>query len=122
MYRKLLNEIVSKILNEVKINPRDPEFASINAFAEYLMDEDREEYTHEELTALNMRTHMKVADIHKELDSFGFKLAYREPEKHVRGFTTSSNDRWYGPGADKMHGGAGIDNSTGRATVLGKTV
>lgn len=101
------------------VNPYDPEYESIAAFAEYMMDDDREEFTHEDLRALNMRTHARVDDIRKELEAIGFKLAYRAPEKRVRGFQTSSNDRWYGPGSQKTHGGAGIDPQTGRATSRG---
>ena len=34
-------------------------------------------------------------------------MSVREPLRRVRGFRTSSNDRWFGPGSDKMHGGSG---------------
>lgn len=101
---------------------RGPEYGSVNTFAEFLMDDDRDEFTHEDLGALNQRLRLPVNVIRKELEDIGFKLAVRAPEKKVRGFTTSSNDRWYGPGSLKTHGGAGIDAQTGRATVRGKTV
>lgn len=99
-----------------------PEYASIENLVQFLMDEDREEFTHIELKALAMNLRAPLGDVRKELESYGFRLAKREPEKRVRGFTTSSHDRWYGPGALKTHGGAGIDTSTGRATVRGKTI
>lgn len=121
MISQLLKEFVQLVLHEA-VNPRDPEYASINAFAQFLLDDDREEFSHEDLTALNQRLKIPVAAIRKELEDIGFKLALRAPEKRVRGFTTSSNDRWYGPGSIKTHGGAGIDASTGRATVRNKTV
>lgn len=122
---ELLRECIQGLVNESlteSINPRDPEYKSVQTFAQFLLDDDREEYNHEELAALNMNTHQRIDAIRHELDSIGFRLATRAPEKRVRGFTTSSNDRWYGPGSQKTHGGPGIDNATGRATVRGKTV
>lgn len=98
---------------------RAPEYASIEEFAEYMMDDERDEYTHEDLIALNRRLRKPVNLIRKELDSYGFKLATREPEKQTRGFNTSSHDRWFGPGSLKTHGGTGIDPHTGRATTKG---
>ena len=117
----LLRECIKAIIEE-SINPKDAEYSSIEAFAQFLMDDEREEYSHEDLAALNFRLRKPIALIRNELDTYGFKLATRPVEKHIRGFTTPSNDRWYGPGSIKSHGGAGIDNATGRATVKGKTV
>lgn len=104
------------------VDMSDPEYASIESFSQYLLDDEREEYTHEDLAALNFRTRMPIAMIRKELESYGFKLAGRAPEKQVRGFTSNSHDRWHGKGSLPTHGGAGIDASTGRATVRGRTV
>jgi hypothetical protein len=109
------------VIREV-VNPHDLEFASIEDFSQFLLDDDRDTFTHEELQALNMRTHKPVLLIRKELEAIGFKLAFRPNEKEVRGFKTSSHDRWFGPGSQKTHGGSGIDNQTGRATVRGKTI
>jgi hypothetical protein len=123
MLRELIKEYLS-LLAETKVilNPRSPEFKTIETFATYLMDDEREEFTHDELIALNASLRKPVAEIRAELESYGFKLAHREPEKKVRGFKSSSHDRWFGPGSTPTHGGAGIDTSTGRATVKNKTV
>lgn len=121
LLREFIWSALRSNVNEA-VDFKDPEFRSIDAFAEFLADEDRTEFTYEELTALNTRLHTQVGVIRKALEDYGFKLSHRPNEKRVRGFTTSSNDRWYGPGSLKTHGGAGIDNSTGRATVKGKTV
>jgi len=94
----------------------DPEFDSIETFVQHLLDDERETYTHEELTALNFRTHMPINAIRKELEGYGLTLANRPNVKRTRGFSTSSNDRWFGPGSAATHGGAGIDPQTGRAT------
>lgn len=92
-----------------------PEYKNTDAFVQFLMDEDRLEFTHVDLRALGLNLRQPLAAIRAELESYGLKLANRQPEKRVRGFTTSSNDRWYGPGSLKTHGGAGIDPKTGKA-------
>ena len=103
-------------------NTKDPEYASVNNFVEYMFDDEREEYTYEDLAALNFRTRTPVSMLRKELDSYGLRLANRPFEKEVRGVNSNSNDRWHGKGSEPMHGGAGIDSATGRATVRGRTI
>jgi len=98
------------------VNMKDPEYSSIETFVQYLLDDERDSYTHEELTALNFRTRTPVNVIRKELEGYGIMLANRPNEKKVRGFSSNSNDRWFGPGSMATHGGAGIDPQTGRAT------
>lgn len=79
---------------------REPEFASVEAFIQYLMDDERGTYTVEELGKLNHRTRRTQAEIRDDLESKGFSLERREvPKPEPRGFTTSSNDRWFGPGS-----------------------
>lgn len=102
---------------EESVSMEDPEYSSIEDFVQFLLDDDRTEYTHEELAALNFRTRMPIAAIRKELESYGLKLAHRAVEKQVRGFTSNSHDRWFGKGSMPTHGGAGIDPQTGRATT-----
>lgn len=55
---------------------------------------------------LETGTHTTIGTLRAELEGYGMTLAERPFEKHVRGFTTSSNDRWFGPGACKTYGGA----------------
>ena len=83
-----------------------PEYSSIVAFAEFLYAEDRDSFTHQELTALNYRLRIRIDLIRSELESYGIFLEKREVPLKVRGFSTSSNDRWFGPGSMKTHGGA----------------
>jgi hypothetical protein len=87
-----------------------PEFANVTAFVQYLMDEERTTFTHAEVEALNYRTKTLVQKISAELRSYGFELVQRPVEKHIRGFTTSSNDRWFGPGSCKTYGSATYDS------------
>jgi hypothetical protein len=99
------------------VDPADAEYSSIEDFVQFMLDDERDTYTHEELGALNFRTRTPVNAIRKELEGYGLTLANRPNEKKVRGFNSNSNDRWYGPGSMATHGGAGIDPTTGRATA-----
>ncbi len=79
---------------------REPEFASVDAFIKYLVDDERGTYTVEELGKLNHRLRITQAEIRDQLESKGFSLERRAvPKPEHRGFTTSSNDRWWGPGS-----------------------
>ena len=89
-------------------NTNNPEFVSIAAFAVYLRDDERMTYTVEELHKLNAITRLPQHEIKHALSEQGFSLERRQAPMRVRGFTTSSNDRWYGPGSDKTHGGTGF--------------
>jgi len=95
------------------------EHTSVEAFVQFCMDEDRTEFTHVDLAHLSYTLHSSPSKIRVELEGYGLRLAVRPNEKKVRGFTTSSHDRWYGPGACKTYGGCGIDPHTGRATAKG---
>jgi len=87
-----------------------PEFRSVEAFAEFCFDDDRSAFTHEDLAALNYRLRTPVAAIRAALEAYGLTLAVRDPARRVRGFTTSSHDRWFGPGSCPTHGGSGFSN------------
>jgi hypothetical protein len=87
-----------------------PEFSSIETFVQFCYDDERKEYSHEELCALNFRTRLLIQKIRAELSKYGLLLATRPIEKHIRGFTTNSHDRWDGPGSCPSHGGSGFDN------------
>ncbi len=70
---------VDPILLPTEQNPvqDNPELESIEAFATYLMDDDREEFTHDELVALKNNIHVSIAEIKAKLESLGFRLAPR---------------------------------------------
>ena len=98
------------------------EHKSVIAFVQFCIDDERDTFDHNDLLCLSYALKTSPSKVRVELEGFGLSLQIRAPIRHVRGFTTSSNDRWYGPGSLPTYGGAGIDTSTGRATVLGKTV
>jgi hypothetical protein len=97
----------------------DAEHKNIESFVQYCYDEEKTSYDHNDLTVLcySLRKSQKV--VREELLSYGLTLAPRTPLRTVRGFSTSSHDRWYGPGSTPTYGGCGIDSATGRATVRG---
>lgn len=84
-----------------------PEYASIETFVQFCMDDERDHFGYEDLQCLNYRLHRPVSEIKEELQSYGLKLRLRATEKSVRGVRTSSHDRWFGPGSCKTHGGSG---------------
>jgi hypothetical protein len=92
-----------------------PEFDSVEAFVEFCMDDERDTFTHEDLGELAYRLQKSRSKVRAELEGYGLKLAEREKERRVRGFTTSSHDRWYGPGASPTHGGTGWEQINGFA-------
>ncbi len=126
-YGRLITQLRRQLRSARRVNGGDPaqqvsegfdgqgpEHSSIEGFAQHLLDDERDEYTHEDLAALNQSTRTPIGSIRSELDSYGFRLAKRTPEKAVRGFNSNSHDRWTGKGSMPTHGGAGIDPTTGR--------
>lgn len=93
----------------------EPEYESVEAFAEYLMADERTEFTLEDVVKLADRIQGSNSKIIYELKSYGFSMAARVPPKKVRGFTTSSHDRYFGPGCSKTHGGSGWEQISGFA-------
>ena len=84
-----------------------PEHASVETFAEYLFDDERETFDHSDLALLGESTNERRQVIRRELESYGFTLSKRDPVRRVRGVTSNSHDRWYGPGSSRSHGGSG---------------
>jgi len=90
----------------------DPEFESIEAFVEFCMDDDRDSFDHEDLGELAFSLKRSRNKVRADLESYGLKLAERPKEKRTRGFTTNSNDRWYG---NPCGGGSGWEQIAGFA-------
>jgi hypothetical protein len=90
------------------LDANDDEFGSVEDFAEWLVDDDREEFDHRELQCLNYRLNVSVPSLRKRLESWGFSLAKRGQQRRIRGFNANNHDRWFGPGSDATHGGSGF--------------
>jgi hypothetical protein len=99
--------------------PTAPEYESIESFVQYVMDEEQDQFTHEDLGELAYGLQRSRNKVRADLESYGLKLAPRAFEKRTRGFTTSSNDRWFGPGSSPMHGGSGWEQINGFAGQKG---
>ena len=98
--------------------PRDdalPEYASLEAFVEYCLEDERETFDHVDLGELAFRLQRSRCAVRKDLEGYGLKLIVRAPEKRVRGFTSNPHDRWYGPGSCPSHGGSGHEQINGFA-------
>lgn len=93
----------------------EPEYESVEAFAEFLFSDERTTFTLADVLKLAERTRTSNPKVIHELKTYGLTMEERKPEKKVRGFTTSSHDRWYGPGASKTHGGSGWEQISGLA-------
>ena len=98
------------------LDPDDQEFGSIEAFAEYLTDDDRTEFDWRHLNCLASRLGRSNRAIRRELEGWGFTLAERTKPRTHRGVRTNSNDRWYGPGSSPTHGGSGWAQIIGQAS------
>ena len=96
-----------------------PEYESIESFVEDCLDDDLDTFDHADLAELAYRLRRSRSVIRKDLESWGLTLRVRPVDRQVRGFTTSSNDRYFGPGAAPMHGGSGWEQINGFAGQKG---
>lgn len=73
-----------------------PEYKSVLDFVQFMIDDEREEFDHNDLTALNYRLEKPVGEIKQELESYGLKLKGRPIEKKPRGFKSPDLNRYQG--------------------------
>ena len=84
------------------------EMTSVEAFGESLLDDDRTAFNFTEAEALAEAVGVGVHIVVRRLrDEYGFTYEGRVVPKRVRGFLTSSHDRYFGPGCMPSHGGSG---------------
>ena len=84
-----------------------PEHASISAFVEHCLEDDRVTFSHEDMTSLYEATKIPPSSIRIQLEGWGLRLELRESVRRVRGFLSNPNDRF---SACPMHGGAQFGN------------
>lgn len=100
----------------MNVQATDPEYQSVEAFVQYLIDDEgEEEFDHFHLGLLAHALDRSRRDLCVELETWGLALKKRYTEPSFRGFSTSSNDRWYGPGSSPCHGGSGYQQISGFA-------
>ena len=98
---------------------RNDEYASVEALVEFLVEEELDTFDYRHLTALRTRLHRPARELRRELESYGLTLAPRPKARKIRGHTTNSNDRWFGPGSCPTHGGSGWEQINGMAGQKG---
>ena len=97
-------------------DPFDPEYDSVEEFAEFSLDDERTTFTIEDLRCLGFRHQLRIQVIRAALESWGLTyIPCPLRVRKVRGFRTSSNDRWFGPGSSPTHGGSGHEQINGFA-------
>lgn len=72
----------------------EPEFQSVETFVQFLIDDERESFTHVELSALAARVRKSHQALKKELESWGLTLEVRQKERKTRGINSKDHDRW----------------------------
>lgn len=89
--------------------------AAVETLVEETIADDLDTLPFKECETLAQKIGIHVGTIVAMVKSYGISIGTRETTKTVRGFKTSSHDRWYGPGACKTHGGTGEEQITGFA-------
>lgn len=89
--------------------------SSIEAFVELCMDDEKYTFTFEDVCEIAVQIQMSRNVVIRQLQDYGLAYQGRPVVRAVRGFTTSSNDRWFGAGSSKTHGGSGHEQIGGFA-------
>lgn len=93
-------------------DPDCPEFADVDTFAEFLADDDREEYTHTELQCVSYRARLSASKVRAALATYGYTLAKRREAPECRTFSSNPHNRYAG---NPMAGGGGGGSIMGLA-------
>jgi len=88
-------------------------------FANEKLDNDSLSFSFAEAEKLAEEAEIHVSTVIIRCKAIGLDYAGRDVPKRVRGFQTSSNDRFYGPGSSPMHGGSGWEQISGFAGQKG---
>jgi hypothetical protein len=85
----------------------EPEFESLEAFAEFCMDDERDSFTFSDLMKLQIALRVSGTTVIRELEGYGLKYEGRPRERTTRGFTSNSHNLYQG---NPMSGGSGFTN------------
>lgn len=85
---------------------------AVENFLTDLVDDDRTTCTFEEVELLGLDLQIYTTVLIREIRSYGVEVT-REIPKNVRGYRTSSHDRYFGPGSSSSYGGSGYEQITG---------
>lgn len=68
----------------------EPEYESVEEFAQFLLEDEEETFTHIDLRKLVEHTGKDRTIIRRELETYGYKLKVRPKPKNCRGFSARS--------------------------------
>lgn len=97
----------------------EPEFESIEAFIEHLLDDERNSFSPGEAQKVSKRTGIPLSEVMKELVDFGFRKVVKEVAREVRGVMSNpngthpfqANPTFTTPGSDSIIGFAGREGN-----------
>jgi hypothetical protein len=98
------------------IDRKAPEYATVETFVQYLMDDERYTFLPGEAQVIAQNTKVSLAVVVKALKDWGFEQKFMEPQKNVRGFSSNpngtfpfiANPTYTTPGGDNICGFAGV--------------
>jgi len=93
--------------------------SAVTEFVDEKLGNEETEFSFVEAEKLSKDVGIHVSTIIRLGQEAGLSYSGRETVKRVRGFTTSSNDRWFGPGSSNSHGGSGWEQISGFAGQKG---
>jgi len=89
---------------------KNPEYFSVENFAEFLTNSERKTFTGEEMLLLAGAHCQSFSIVREQLEQLGFTLEQRRIERRIRGYKSRDDDRWDGPGSSLTFGSSGFDN------------
>jgi hypothetical protein len=117
--RKLDDQEVSEEMPDFSPEPKEPEgletlpeYASVEEFVTFCMDDERNTYTSEELRCVSHNMRRTTEKVRAELTSYGLTLKGTPKEKVTRGILSNSHNLYQG---NPMSGGSGVSSNGGGA-------
>jgi len=92
---------------------------AVASFVDDKLGDDETSFAFPEAEKIAADVGIHVSTIIRLAQNAGLEFLGRATPKQVRGFTTSSNDRYFGPGSSKSHGGSGWEQISGFAGPKG---
>jgi hypothetical protein len=94
-------------------NHKDPEFANVETFAQFLMDEDRTSFLPGEAQAVARATGQTIVAVMDELRSYGFTITNRVIQGETRGVNSNPN------GTHPFSGSGSTFTTSGHDSIMG---
>jgi hypothetical protein len=75
----------------MRFDHKSPEYASVEALVQFLMDDDRTSFFPGEAQAVSIATKTHMVKVTEELKGYGFTVMAAEVVKNTRGFNSNPN-------------------------------